>query len=131
MAALSKRTAWLALPIFLGLTPAAAQPAAQALEQGTTAARARASVRNVDGIEVATMRLIQLSNGKVAVSLRAHGLTAGLHGFHVHSTGICDPKATDPATGQVVPFLTAGGHYNPRGVPHGQHAGDMPLLFAG
>jgi Cu-Zn family superoxide dismutase len=131
MAVLSTRTAWLALPVFLGLTMVAGQPAAQSQEQGTAATGARASVRNVNGGELAAVRLTQLSNGKVAVSLRARGLTPGLHGFHVHTTGICDPNATDPATGQRSPFFTAGGHYNPRNVPHGQHAGDLPLLFAG
>lgn len=132
MAARSKRAAWLvALPVFLGLTMVAGQPAAQSEEQGAVPTTARASVRNVSGSEVAVVRLIQLSNGKVAVSLRARGLTAGLHGFHVHTTGICDPNATDPATGQPAPFFTAGGHYNPGAVPHGQHSGDLPLLFAG
>jgi len=32
----------------------------------------------------------------------------------------------DPAD----PFLAAGGHWNPRGQPHGDHAGDFPVLFS-
>ena len=31
------------------------------------------------------------------------------HGFHVHQTGKCDPEAVDPATGNTVPFFSAGG----------------------
>jgi Cu-Zn family superoxide dismutase len=28
------------------------------------------------------------------------------------------------------PFLTAGEHYNPTNQPHGNHAGDFPVLFS-
>jgi superoxide dismutase, Cu-Zn family len=49
------------------------------------------------------------------------------HGFHVHTTGICDPNSVDPATGS--PFFSAGGHFNPTGEPHGEHAGDFPVLL--
>jgi len=49
------------------------------------------------------------------------------HGFHVHTTGKCDPESVDPATGS--PFFSAGGHYNPGGEPHGDHAGDFPVLL--
>jgi superoxide dismutase, Cu-Zn family len=49
------------------------------------------------------------------------------HGFHVHTTGKCDPESLDPATGS--PFFSAGGHYNPTGEPHGDHAGDFPVLL--
>jgi Cu-Zn family superoxide dismutase len=71
---------------------------------------------------------IQSSNGKLVVGGRLSGLTAGFHGFHIHSVGICDPRAVDPATGAVVPFFTAGGHLNPGGAGHGNHAGDLPSL---
>jgi Cu-Zn family superoxide dismutase len=49
------------------------------------------------------------------------------HGFHVHQTGKCDPESVDPATGS--PFFSAGGHFNPGGKPHGDHAGDLPVLL--
>ena len=51
------------------------------------------------------------------------------HGFHVHQTGKCDPEAVDPATGNTVPFFSAGGHFNPGGAAHGDHAGDFPVLL--
>jgi Cu-Zn family superoxide dismutase len=51
------------------------------------------------------------------------------HGFHVHQTGKCDPDAVDPATGNTVPFFSAGGHFNPGGEVHGEHAGDFPVLL--
>ena len=51
------------------------------------------------------------------------------HGFHVHQTGKCDPEAVDPATGNTVPFFSAGGHFNPGGEAHDDHAGDFPVLL--
>ena len=45
------------------------------------------------------------------------------HGFHVHEKGDC---SSDDA-------MSAGGHFNPEGVAHGNaagHAGDMPNLKA-
>jgi len=87
---------------------------------------ARASVRNVNGVFLGTVTL-DPSGSKLFLTGRLSGLAAGFHGFHIHAVGICDPRAVDP-TGAVVPFFTAGGHLNPGGVGHGQHAGDLPSL---
>jgi Cu-Zn family superoxide dismutase len=51
-------------------------------------------------------------------------LTPGFHGFHVHTTGLCEAGA---AAG---PFTTAGGHYTGGSTTHGDHAGDLPSLLA-
>lgn len=48
----------------------------------------------------------------------------GPHGFHIHEKGCCD--INDPTN----PFQKAGGHWNPTNQPHGNHAGDMPVLFS-
>ncbi len=48
----------------------------------------------------------------------------GPHGFHIHETGSC--AVGDPAE----PFMSAGGHWNPTNQPHGNHAGDFPVLFS-
>jgi Cu-Zn family superoxide dismutase len=48
----------------------------------------------------------------------------GPHGFHIHEEGNC--KVGDPND----PFQAAGGHYNPNNQPHGNHAGDLPVLFS-
>ena len=57
-------------------------------------------------------------HGKVTVSAAVSRLEPEFHGFHVHAVGECVP-----------PFTTAGGHYNPSGVSHGDHAGDLPSLL--
>jgi len=69
---------------------------------------------------------------RVRVRVRATGLSAGFHGFHVHTVGDC--TVGNPAS----PFTAAGGHLNIGGQTHGVsnpvdpggHDGDMPVLFA-
>ncbi|AOT71661.1 superoxide dismutase family protein [Geosporobacter ferrireducens] len=48
----------------------------------------------------------------------------GPHGFHIHEHGTC--KVSDPEE----PFEAAGEHWNPTNQPHGNHAGDFPVLFS-
>lgn len=57
------------------------------------------------------------------------GLTEGFHGFHIHETGVCDPDAVD-SQDHPAPFITAGSHWNPNSLNHGQHRGDLPPLLA-
>jgi Cu-Zn family superoxide dismutase len=45
------------------------------------------------------------------------------HGFHIHTTGVCNPLPSGTAS---VPFGSAGGHWNPTAADHGAHKGDMP-----
>ena len=64
----------------------------------------------------------------IKVVARVAGVTPGLHGFHVHENGTCDPPA----------FATAGGHFDPgpfgNSTPvdanHPYHLGDLPNLEA-
>lgn len=48
----------------------------------------------------------------------------GPFGFHIHEGGSCTPQG-----GGMNAFMQAGGHFNPDGQPHGNHAGDFPVLF--
>ena len=64
---------------------------------------------------------------KVVIAANLSGLKPNAeHGFHVHEKGDC-------SSGDG---MSAGGHFNPRGSPHGhystqaRHAGDMPNLKA-
>jgi Cu-Zn family superoxide dismutase len=73
-----------------------------------------------------TVRFVQ-SGDRVRVSGEIRGLKPGAeHGFHVHEKGDC-------SSGDG---MSAGGHFNPGGAPHGRHgagmhhAGDIPSLRA-
>jgi superoxide dismutase, Cu-Zn family len=58
-------------------------------------------------------------HGNVTVSTAVSRLAPEFHGFHVHAVGECVPPM----------FTSAGGHFNPGGVSHGEHAGDLPSLL--
>ena len=58
------------------------------------------------------------------VLIRALGLPGdGFFAVHIHEYGAC-------RTGGDLAFHPAGGHYNPRGLPHPDHAGDLPVLLS-
>lgn len=87
---------------------------------GATAREQKASavLLNAAGQTVGAVKLV--SEGDVVlIRTEAGGLTPGFHGFHVHAVGQCTP-----------PFTSAGGHFNPGGTGHGDHAGDLPSLLA-
>lgn len=48
----------------------------------------------------------------------------GPHGFHIHNNGDCSPGNAQN------PFPNTGEHWNPTSQPHGNHAGDFPVLFS-
>lgn len=87
---------------------------------------ATASLAPTKGNQAAGNVTFVQKGDKVLVDARITGLTAGLHGFHVHEKGDCTaPDAT-----------SAGGHFNPRKAPHAgpgdaqRHAGDLGNLTA-
>jgi superoxide dismutase, Cu-Zn family len=94
-------------------------------------AGATARMKDVDGDFVGVVRLEAKKGGKVEVQAKVNDVVprGQFHGFHLHTTGKCDPNAVDPATDKVVPFFSAGGHFNPTSDPHGEHAGDFPVLL--
>lgn len=71
-------------------------------------------------------------SGGTIVEVEVDGLPAyrpghppiGPHGFHVHEGSSCEVGDT------TNPFQAAGGHWNPDDQPHGNHAGDFPVLFS-
>lgn len=60
------------------------------------------------------------------------GLSAGMHGFHVHQNPSCEPQQQD---GKMTPAGAAGGHLDPNetGMHDGPyqegHLGDLPVLM--
>ena len=87
---------------------------------------ASASLEARSGSGVSGVVSFSARGDKVYVDARVSGLTPGEHGFHVHEVGDC--SAADA--------MSAKGHFNPAGKPHGhhdggeRHAGDMPNLRA-
>ena len=73
-----------------------------------------------EGASIGTVTLAQMARG-VRILAEAAGLPSGVHAFHIHAAGICEP-----------PFTSAGAHFNPTGAEHGwnnprgHHAGDLP-----
>ena len=97
-----------------------------ALTGGAHAAdTATAKFSGADGADHGTLTLTGTPNG-VLIKGELTGVPAGVHAFHFHTTGKCEP-----------PFDSAGGHFNPTEAKHGYmveggpHAGDMPNLEAG
>ncbi|PAP77569.1 superoxide dismutase family protein [Rubrivirga marina] len=89
--------------------------------------RAVARIAEVDGSGVVgAVEFVDLGDA-VEVRYNLSGLSAGLHGFHVHQTGDCGPDSTGTPAG------AAGEHFNPLASPHGapsaapaqRHAGDL------
>ena len=91
---------------------------------------AAAGLTNVEGASVGQVKFVPRDDGKVTVKVNAKGLEPGWHGIHIHTTGVCEPDATDDG-GNASPFFTAGTHWNPEETDHGTHPGDIPPLYAG
>lgn len=49
--------------------------------------------------------------------------SGGFHGFHIHDGGSCTGNVSDS-------FAEAGQHYNPKKLPHPEHAGDLPPILS-
>ena len=69
-----------------------------------------------------------MSDGQtLSLAVMANGLQPGEHGFHLHTTGLCEGPD----------FQSAGGHLNPADNEHGslnpqgKHLGDLPNLLVG
>lgn len=102
-------------------SPEARRPAAAAEAKGDQD-HATASIVDRSGRRVGLVTLTATPAGTV-VNAEFTGLPAGVHAFHVHAIGKCEP-----------PFDSAGPHWNPSGTHHGVavgpgHAGDLPNLF--
>jgi Cu-Zn family superoxide dismutase len=94
---------------------------------GASGPKAVARLDPTKGNEVRGTVTFTQRGDSVHVDTVLTGLSPGSqHGIHVHEKGDCSaPDGT-----------SAGGHYNPKGVPHGpqsgaHHEGDMPNIQAG
>lgn len=80
-----------------------------------------ATIQNAQGEIIGTARVSNSRELLVRVTVEITRGTPGQHGVHLHETGQC----------QGPDFASAGGHFNPSGLPHGDpdfpahHAGDL------
>lgn len=98
-------------------------------KEGTTGNSKAEAVANLNPTKDSTVRgtiyFTRVSDG-VRVDGEVTGLTPGPHGFHIHEKGDC--SAPDA--------MSAGGHYNPTDMPHGdpaaalRHIGDLGNIEA-
>ena len=111
--------------------PTEADGGANAARSGGSGVDAVARLKDTEGDFVGVVRFRSEGDEvEVEADVKNVDVNPGqFHGFHVHQTGKCDPEAVDPATGSKVPFFSAGGHFNPGGSAHGDHAGDFPVLL--
>lgn len=76
-----------------------------------------------EGVSIGIATLKEAAEG-VQITVNAHHLPEGVHGFHIHERGLCEAPT----------FESAGGHFNPTNKlhgfknPQGYHAGDMENL---
>lgn len=75
-----------------------------------------AQILDVDGNQVGTVGIGDEEGLGLMVIIS--GLPPGVHGIHLHEAGSCE-AADDKA------FGAAGGHFNPGGMSHPNHAGDL------
>jgi Cu-Zn family superoxide dismutase len=108
------------------------------LDTTATPMSARGIVEGVDAVATLSptegndvrgrVTFAEIEDGVLVVA-EVSGLSAGMHGFHIHENGDC--SAPDASS--------AGGHYDPTGAPHGapndpaseRHVGDLGNLEAG
>ncbi|MGY2492458.1 superoxide dismutase family protein [Cupriavidus sp. CP313] len=110
-----------------GKTSSSAASASGTSASGSGSARATATLQPKSGTNTGGTVTFQQQPGGVMMTAAITGLPpSSVHGFHVHEKGDC--SAPDA--------MSAGGHFNPTGKPHGQmtmpdhHAGDMNNVTA-
>ncbi|KRA81425.1 superoxide dismutase family protein [Altererythrobacter sp. Root672] len=87
---------------------------------------AQATLRLANGQPAGAAQVLA-SGSQVNVTVALIGISPGVHGMHLHTTGSCDAPE----------FTSAGGHLNPDHRQHGtenpagSHLGDLPNITIG
>lgn len=83
------------------------------------------------GEAIGTIDIEQTTYG-LQLTPKLSGLTPGVHGFHVHASGSCEPAVSE---GKKVAAGAAGGHLDPQKTgkhlgPYAEgHLGDLPAIY--
>jgi Cu-Zn family superoxide dismutase len=117
------------LPFLVALLGAAITLGAPVLALASAgASHASAELRDANGIVVGWAMFTEDARGVLHVNVHVKGISAGLHGIHIHNTSLC-------ALGTTPAFSSAGSHHALSGQLHGlydpppgAHAGDLPNL---
>lgn len=103
--------------------------AADSASSGGGAGELTARLVDPEGGEVGVATITEVEGG-TQVGVQVTGLPPGFHGFHVHAVGLCEPDSPNPTDPSMTgDFLSAGGHLGAGETDHGEHAGDLPLLY--
>lgn len=87
---------------------------------------AEAQLSYANGLPAGNVQFFLTGSGELRATGAFAGLSEGAHGFHLHTTGLCEGPG----------FQSAGGHLNPANREHGTdnpagaHLGDLPNLDA-
>jgi Cu-Zn family superoxide dismutase len=130
-------TPYLRIALYAGMVAAVALPAAAQQAAKPAAKPAELSVKMTKVTDKGpgdAIGKIYFKDGPkgLIVTPRLKSLPPGPHGFHLHETRSCAPKAGPD--GKLVPALAAGGHFDPdktgkHAGPEGKgHLGDLPAL---
>ncbi len=115
-----KRALALALPF------AAALAGCQTIDEVPNERLGQATLRLASGLPGGTAQLLA-SGSQVNISIAVVGLTPGVHGVHLHTTGKCEaPEFTSAG-----PHLNPAGHQHGTSNPAGPHLGDLPNVTVG
>jgi len=94
---------------------------------------ARATLYTAANVNIGTVEFkMKRTHTEVQVRLKRVSGVDAFHGFHIHANDVpangvgcvADPDAL-PSTW----FVSADGHFNPTSSVHGDHVGDMPVMY--
>lgn len=96
-------------------------------------AKAWTDLRNAAGETVGRATFVSKNDATyVTITAQLPEELSGIHGMHVHANDVADNGEgciADPNADPSTHFVSVDGHYNPHGVGHGDHQGDLPALF--
>jgi Cu-Zn family superoxide dismutase len=100
---------------------------------GAGAKRGIATLRTAASIKIGTVEFkTERRHTEVRVRLTSTPGVDAFHGFHIHANDVAENGEgciADANASATTWFVSADGHYNPTGLTHSQHTGDMPSVY--
>ncbi|RJO76676.1 superoxide dismutase family protein [Nocardia panacis] len=114
-------------PTWTGSSQPAGGASGSAKESGSAGSGYKVDLKDAAGQAVATANIVK-DGGHLQVTVEAHGLRPGFHGFHIHQVGKCEPNSVAPTGGPAGEFLSAGGHLQVGSANTHPSSGDLTSL---